>query len=348
MLVERIRRGDYAVRDLPTETELANEIGTSRTTARRALLHLMDQGLLVRKPHGRLEINHADARAGGTRRIACLAPAFSSYSFNTARIAVEQAAAELNASVRLVDYVHWDDPVIPQTLTAFDGVFIVPSAETIPTPVLERFQRSPRLVFLDGDLTEWGVPSIQMLPPMFIDRIGEHLRKLGHTQIDCLNTQPHDRTITKRLERWTFWKQLNRIGGRIIDVPVKPYGDPMVQAYDELKRVLADDGLTGSALLCTTAFATTGALRALHEHGLRVPQDVSVAAVDGDGTARYQVPSRTVLEAPSLLPYVRFCIEWMMKRANGWEGPLLVEPSDVPLFVGESTGPIPSRRSRKS
>ena len=32
----------------------------------------------------------------------------------------------------------------------------------------------------------------------------------------------------------------------------------------------------------------------------------------------------------------------MQRRGEGWIGPLLMQPSQVPLFVGESTGPCPA------
>jgi hypothetical protein len=39
---------------------------------------------------------------------------------------------------------------------------------------------------------------------------------------------------------------------------------------------------------------------------------------------------------------MRVCLEWLAKKSGRWEGPALIEPSDVPLFVGESTGPCKS------
>lgn len=340
LLEKRILRGDYAIRDLPTEHELAEETGSSRTTARRVLLSLMEKGLVVRKPHGPLTINHEGLRQQHQLSLACLAPAFGSSGFGDWRFVVEQTAKKLGASMRLADYVHWDDPVIPQTLANFDGVFLVPSSEAIPETVLNRFSQSKQLVVLDADLTEWGVPSVNMVPPLFIDRLGGHLHKLGHRHIDCLNTQPHDRVITKRIERWTFWQQMHKVKGRLIDNPVDPYVHPTPQAYSTMKRLLEGGEFRATALLCTTAAAATGAIRALHEKGLRIGKDVSVCAVEGEGMARYRIPSYTVLETPDPAPYLEVCIEWLARKTP-WAGPLLIEPSDLPLFVGESTGPAP-------
>ncbi|MBN9425421.1 MAG: GntR family transcriptional regulator [Burkholderiales bacterium] len=53
LLAERIRDGVYAVGDrLPTEIELAQELGVSRNTVREALNHLANRGLILRRRRG--------------------------------------------------------------------------------------------------------------------------------------------------------------------------------------------------------------------------------------------------------------------------------------------------------
>ncbi len=310
-------------------------------TARRTLLYLLERGVLIRKPHGRLVINHKRTRAGERLRLVCLAPAFNSTGLDAWRFVVERAARKMGASMRLEDYVHWDDPVIVQSLSNFDGVFLVPSSETIPEGVMERLAQSKRLVVLDGDLSEWGVPSIHMLPPIFIDHLGDHLYKLGHRHIDCLNVQPRDRVINKRIERWLLWREMHKVQGRLIDAPVQPYAHATPQAYTAIKNLLDAREFHASALVCMTGAAATGAIRALHEHGLQVGRDVSVCAVEGGFLARYQMPSYTVLETPDPTSYVEVCIGWLARKTR-WAGPLLIEPSKLSLFAGESTGPCPS------
>jgi DNA-binding LacI/PurR family transcriptional regulator len=347
VIERRIHRGDYVIRDLPTEIELALEIGVSRKTARRGLIQLMEQGLISRKPHGRLEINRQHERLAGRLQLAFLAPAYSSPDFERYRFAVERTAAKFQASVRAVDFVHWDDPSIPKTLAGFDGVFLVLSSETIPEDVLQRISEARNLVVLDGDLSGRGVPSVQLLPPMFVHRLAEHLYDLGHRRIDCLNTQPRDEVISKRIEQWQLWQKVRKVEGTLIDEPVNPYEDVTPRAYETMKRRLDAGLFDATALLCITEPAMVGAMRAMYERGIRIGQDVSICSFDGSGRGRFQCPSNTSIQPPDAGAYLEVCLEWFLRKDEPWIGPLLIQPMEVPLFIGESTGPAPTNLSEK-
>jgi len=340
VLETRIRQGDYAVRELPTEQELADEVGVSRMTARRALIELMNKGLLVRKPHGKVVINQEHAQFVDQLRLAFLGPAFSSPDFENWRFAVERVTAKFNATVRNVDYVHWDDPVIPQTLAAFDGVFLVLSSEKIPPSLLERLSRSKNLVALGSDLSEQGIPSVRLLPPICVQQLADHLYDLGHRNIDCLNAQPHDDVIQSRMEHWSQWQRIHKVEGRLIDEPVAPFASVAPKAYAAMKKLLDAGQFTATGLVCITDGAATGAIRALHDAGKTVGQDVSVCSVESGELGSMQVPSRTMLNPPDPGPYIEVCVDWFKRRNDAWIGPMLIQPSNIPLYVGESSGPL--------
>ena len=348
IIEERIRRGDYALAGLPTETRLAEEMGASRLTARRTLQHLIAQGLLVRKPHGRVAINVRHRRLSGHLQLACLAPTFQSTDIERWRFSVERAASTSKATLRVVDYTHWDSPVMAQVLRrGFDGVFLVANSEEIPPRTAEQLQRAKHLVILGGDLSGLGVPSVQVLPPASVSRLGDHLVQLGHRSVDCLNTQPRDAQIVKRIEHWKFWQKMRGIPGRLIDDPVQPYEHPTPRAYAALARLLKSGEFAATGLICMTEEAAIGAMRALHEHGSVLGKYVSVCAFGNNGIlARHLNPSLTILEPPDATPYLRVCLDWFAQKTASWAGPLLVEPSEVSLFAGESTGPGPAATVR--
>lgn len=347
ILETRIRAGDYTIRNLPTEQELAEEIGASRKTARRVLGDLMKKGLLLREPHGRLAINRHHVVFQGKLQLALLTPAFNSPGIQKWHAAIDRAVKKAGAMLRMIDYVHWDDPVIIDALEEFDGVFLAFSSEEISQTLLERIRQAEHLVALDADLTAWGIPSLQMLPPSFIHCLGDHLLELGHDHIDCLNTQPHDSEITRWIEHWRLWQGMHKVQGQLIDTPVEPYGSTTPKAYQTIANLLDKGDFKATALICLTDGAAVGAIRALQERGLQVGRDVSVCGMEGNDFTRFAWPSRTCLEETDPGIYVELCLDWMAQKTAPWVGPKLINPTRPRLFAGESSGPVCKIKARE-
>lgn len=337
ILETRIRRGDYALRELPTEQEFAAEVGVSRTTARRALLQLIDKGMVARKPYGRLIVNER-VETLGLLRLALLMPAFASVQYSKWAHATERVAYSHHATVQPLSYAHWDDPAIMHALAKFDGVFLVESSEPMPARVKTLLAQSHNLIALDSDLTALGLPSIRMLCPGFIHQMGDYLLKLGHRHIDLLNSQPGGGLMNELIDQWILWKSLHQVEGQIYNEPVTPHSEPVFGAHQTMTRILDRGEFRATALLCLTGPATTGAIRAFRDHGFKAGQDISIAAVEsGDALAKFETPSRTALIMPSPDPYVELCIRWFSGRSGHWNGPLLLQPQSAELFEGEST-----------
>jgi DNA-binding LacI/PurR family transcriptional regulator len=327
LIEKRIRLGDYALKELPAEERLASEVGVSRMTARRAVLRLVDKGLLVRKPNGRLVVNR-EPHAGKTQpQLALLTPAFISPQFERWQTSLELAASKMQARLRKVDFVHWEDPVIFETFDGFDGVFLLAGSKAMPETVRNRMRDSQTpLIVLDADWSEHGIRSI------------DHLYEFGHRRIACLNTQPMHDVIRERIDHVLAWQEERGLQGRLINEPVLPAMITIEKAYDVMKKFLQARQPDFTAMVATTMAPAIGAMRAFHEAGIRVGQDVSVCAVNDEGMGRYLTPTLTSTQMPDPAPFLEVGLEWMLQRGSGWTGSLLLQPANVSLFVGESTG----------
>jgi len=343
LLERRVRHGDYLLKDFPTDRQLAAEFGVDTRTARKAVAKLIDAGLLVRQANGRPAICRVAHREVGTLRIAMLSVAYPSpYTWRWMRV-IGEAAAARGWMFRPVTYTHVEDPVVADTLDGFDGVFFgLPGVD--PTEHLLRTVTRPGrpVVFLDADLSAHGLPSLWLSAPSHAaDRLMAHLEGLGHQRVACLNTQPHNAVTDARIAAWRAWSEERGMAGALIDEPVESFGSPVERAYQTARAALCDGraGLGGAtALLCCTAAAAKGVYRAAHECGLRIGPDLAVcAADDGAGDAPFFVPSLTSIRDPDPTPYVEQCLDWLAAGGQDWRGPLLTQPADVPLFVGEST-----------
>ncbi len=336
LLTSRIHVGAYVHRGLPAERELAEELGVSRTTTRQAIEKLESQGLVQRQPNGRLTVTPAEA--GGPCHVAFLVPSITSTSVEFWRLAIQRAAVESGAAVRVVMYENWQDPVLSLTLRDFGRAFLYTAAHPLPdTLTHEITQGQARVAVVDRDLSALGLPSITAISPHDIHRLLDTLETLGHRHIDCFNIQPVDPVIAQRIEQWNLWRAAHGFKGQLHGNPNRPIDLPIERAILEFGDLLDRGDLAATALVCPTAPAALGAVRALADRGLSAGPDLSVCTVNDESIARFVVPSITSLVVQDPIAPVRLCMEWLLDTARDWAGPLLIRPTDTPLFQGEST-----------
>jgi hypothetical protein len=333
----RVGNGDYSLKSVPAERQLATEFGVSYMTVRRAIRDLVEDGVLVRRQNGRLGVGRLPEGSGSQLQLAFLAPTFNSPVIEQWRVSIDNVVGR-KGSVRPVLYMHWDDPVVQDALDAFDGVFMVPIAEPLPPRVAERLKAAKRLVVVDQDMSDLGIPSVRLFSPVFVQRLLDHLAALGHRQIDCLNVCQHSPVVEQRIEQWNVWRLAHGDAGRLINEPAPLHTAPFNCAYRAMKRQLDEKTFTATAVMGVTAAAAMGAMRALHEHGIRPGREVSVCAINSEGMGDTLIPSLTALESPDPDSYVAVCVDWISGGSKDWVGPLLIQPTELPLVVRESTG----------
>ncbi|RYX82014.1 GntR family transcriptional regulator [bacterium] len=338
MIEKRIAHADHLLAGIPGERQLAEELGLSRTTVRTAVQQLMERGTLVRQDNGRLNVA---TPAGGLRKqtIGFVTPAGASADFDEWREGVQGVLEGHQVTLRPVSYAHWADNAIQEALSGFDGMYFIPIDEKIPSWLASKMlDLRCRVVVLDQDESAAGLPSVTLFPEEAENKLFNHLTNLGHRRIDCLNTQGEDAVVRGRIEVWRQYIESHGLAGQLRSSTERR---PIDAAYQVIRDALKEGRPVASALFCTTGPAAIGAMRALQEAGLEIGRDVSVCAVNSEGIGRYLLRSLTALEAPPRTLYLRQVSEWMLGE-DEWQGPRLIQPEDVPLFEGESTGPAPA------
>lgn len=344
LLRKRIEHGDYTGKDLPSEIALAQETGVSRMTARKALLELVGKKILVRQKSGRLICNGLES--GKQPTVALLTPAWSSSEFDLWRMALERCAAKYKLGIRRVDYVHWDDPAVVETLNSYRGVFLFPGSEDMPDHIRAYLLAHPRLVVLGKDFSRLGILSVYLFPEIHLNRLLDLLRGHGHKKIDCLNIQPMDDIIEGRIRQWRGWLQMNGLKGDLLDGKCAPFSEPTANAYQLMTAVLDKPGVKPKALLCLSINCAFGAVRACVDNGLTPGKDIEICAVNGQGMARYLCPSVTCLEWGNPAVFLDMALQWVKSEKGAWSGPLLLQPDMPTLFLGETTAQYPKTASR--
>lgn len=345
---ERILSGDYGLKPLPSERTLAEEMGVNYMTIRRGLNLLESEGLLSRQQNGRMGVSSTRRH----RTIALLVPSVSASQNIEAMIRrIETTAAGMPCTLRAVLYRHWEDQTLRDAVEGFDGTFLYPLSESVPQAVLHFLQKAQhKVVSYECNASLRGIPTIRPFPPAFVEKLLEHLRSLGHRAIGCLNTQPPGTEVEDRINQWRYWMAAHDYKGRLVDIGSLPHADGNAGAYRQMKQMLKDKHtpMQETAWLCITAPAAMATMRALLDHGLQPGKDIAVCAINGEGFASYLNPRLTSLELPDTTPFIRICLQWMLGERPNWEGPLMMQPANVPLEIHESTLGKRSRRSRKS
>lgn len=338
----QIQGGVYAFRGFPADKELAAQLGVSYMTARRVVQMLVDERLLRRADNGRAEIvPHGDAEhADRPFRLALLVPAFVSSVFDRWRVAVERTIGGLpDVSVRPFIYTHWDDPLLWDALSGFDGAFLIPPPDPLSDALAERLRAAARPpVVLGDDFTDRGLPSIVLYMPAAIQCVLDHLAERGHRRIDCFNIQPMTPDTQIRIGQWRLWTAARGLAGTLHNYPVEPNESPYAPAIARFRECLAN-GFDASAVFCVTMPAAMGVYRGLRDIAREPGTDVAVAVVDDEGAGAALAPSLTSVETPDPVPFLRVGLDWMRSRAP-WTGPLLLCPPNPSLRVRESTAPL--------
>jgi DNA-binding LacI/PurR family transcriptional regulator len=180
----------------------------------------------------------------------------------------------------------------------------------------------------------------------------QHLYQLGHRRIAFMRGP---RAIPDSEYRWQSIEQVaGEIGFRIDPALVvridatgwsnKTGQHPMApEIGHKPMQALLEKTKDFTAVFCFNDIAAIGAIRALKDAGLRVPEDVSVVGFDDIQSAAYSTPSLTTVRQP-LLEMGKRGAEILLKRIANREAPYPAEIVMTPeLIVRESTGPANGR-----
>ena len=166
-----------------------------------------------------------------------------------------------------------------------------------------------------------------------------HLKDLGHKNIAFMKGSPLSSDSKDR------WDAICRVAAEIginvdPDLTVQIEGDatPM-WGYPFTKQLLARQK-PFTAIFSYNDISAIGAIRALEDHGLRVPQDVSVLGFDDIPGAEFHKPSLTTVRQP-LNRMGEVAAEALLNRLEGkkeYTSDIAIEPE---LIVRESTANAP-------
>ena len=169
-----------------------------------------------------------------------------------------------------------------------------------------------------------------------------HLHKLGHRHIAFMKGPE---IIPDTEYRWRAILHM----ARKLKIEIRPELCIQLEAdswspqvgYEPMKMLLERTrGFT--AIFCFNDISAIGVIRAIHDAGLRVPQDVSVVGFDDIISAAYQNPSLTTVRQPLRemgSEGAQVLLDLIANPQKELPAEIVMQPE---LIVRESTGPAPA------
>lgn len=149
------------------------------------------------------------------------------------------------------------------------------------------------LVFMDLDAAGRGMSTVTIDYFAGIRMAMNHLFELGHRRIAFLSGPM--KLASARVRSDAFLACLKDFGVTC-EANLLQEGDHRVEGgRSAMKRVL-DGGIAPTAVLASNDLTAIGAMGAIHDAGLRIPEDISVVGFDGIELSAYTQPPLTTLQ----------------------------------------------------
>jgi len=300
-------------RSRPTQRQIAEEVGVSRTTVSLVLNDVPDVRISPETRQRIVEVArrlnyYPDAAArtlvsGRTQTVGFVlcqthdrifADAFLPEVLHGVGDAVQESG--FHVLVHSVEDVTAPDAYVglvreKQT----DGIIL--SGPRSDDRQLARLRAEGFPVVLLGQLSGSDFPFVD------VDNIGaakqavNHLLELGHRRIGMITNAPLAYTAAR--DRLTGYRQALEEAGLAYDQDLVCYGDFREESGFRAMRQLLSLAEPPTAVFVASDLVAFGALVAIKEQGLRVPDDVSVVGFDDVRLAHYVDPPLTTIRLPA-------------------------------------------------
>lgn len=267
-----------------TESGLAEELGVSRNTLRKAMDAMEQQGYVSRRPGAGVFLLRRPVMQLGTdspttrRRIAVLLPIWndSPHGFFSHHLLESLAAPEISPRL-VVEVRHHDDPLHPEELRESHAILAIdPGLHRLAD--LEALQQKGHPVAIIAP--KHPAPAFQQFVPDSAAAVAdavEHLHHLGHRHIGLINKDPGEHQARLRLLQG-FLAAHHRL-----KLPIQP--GALIQHGAHHPAAIPPDLMHVTAWIGASLSITQSLALACEQAGQRVPDDLSLISLDDPGPA---------------------------------------------------------------
>ena len=351
LLMSRIQEGDLKVNQkIPSERELSENYNVSRTSIRKALLSLAQEGVLIRIPgKGTFVSSHFDANNAASLKTGNIGFAILFSPIDRKRSDLKECMSKTErASISTPFYSDVFEGANQELRKSEMHLLFFSGYQDTPTE-MARFREFLKKV--DGamicELTSPGFikfaeksnfpmilvspsinPSSVKIDSLLIDNIGgayhavNYLIELGHRNIGLINHPVwHNYPASERLKGYKL--ALKKAKLNYDETKVEEGDWSMQSGYSAMKKLLTKKAEI-TAIFATNDEMAIGAIKAIREEGLDVLRDISVVGFDDSEISSNTLILLTTVRVPRK-EMGRYAAQRIMQRIK--------EPNLVPIKV---------------
>jgi len=288
-----------------TIRDVANEANVSATTVSRVFNHpdLVSESTVERVRHiaGKMGyLPNATAQSlshGRTQAIGVVLPAPHGEFFSEVMRGIDEVA-QSSGYYLLISSSHYS---IDETKAALrvlrgrvDGMLVMTTHVDAPS-LLDSHAPDVPVVFMNSNMGSSTYDAFDIGNRAGARAVVEHLISNGHRRIAAITGPPDSMDVQERLSG--FREALTAAGLNPDRAPLIPGDFTQASGYEAGREILTLDPLPDAVFACNDYMAI-GAMAALQEEGVRVPDDIAMAGFDDIPSARYANPSLTTARVP--------------------------------------------------
>lgn len=340
---QRAKRG-------PSIADVAREAGVSAQTVSRVSngLSNVEEGTRNKVEQAMQALGYRPNRAaralksGQFKSIGIIMFSLSSFGNMKTLDAIVSAASEADYSISLIPMPDPSSSKFPAAYSRLreqqvDGVIIIFDAlladqtdisipEDLPTVVIDSSPNS-KYVMVDTDQESGAAQATA------------HLLGLGHANIWHIGGPKASFSAAHRAESWA-----RTLRGAGIEPPDVIHGDWTTESGYKIGQELAKNPFV-TAIFAANDQMALGAMRALHERGRRIPEDVSIVGFDDlDESPSFWPPLTTIHQ--DFQEVGKLCLEALLQLISGTSEPKAAQIVPTHLVVRASTTTPPNGQTR--
>lgn len=301
-LEARIAQGEFGFGRLPGERKLAEQYDVSYMTVRKAVIHLVNAGLLTKVPKkgvfvldNRLKNKELSSQEKqltlGYFLDKTIVSGISSPYYSLIFHAIENYAASQNFSV--IYFSNSSESALELALEQVDGVI----ASCFPRieDIIYTIESQVPVVVIDNSSSDKSIPSVILDNFNAEKNCTDYVCSLGHKRIGFMTGLENCDIGRSRI---AGYKKGLKAHGLQIDEQLIFKGNYAFEAGLKGAEYFLSLDHPPTALICANDSMAMGAIKQIKSHGLSVPDDMSVIGFDNINVASYLTPALTTIAAP--------------------------------------------------